>query len=64
MGKVELGGPNLTGKSWIYGGDAQSISTSVWNGRQGQMPAWESRLGAVERKILALYLVDLRSPGQ
>jgi cytochrome c oxidase cbb3-type subunit III len=62
-GKAELGAPNLTGKSWIYGGDAESILTSVWNGRQGHMPAWESRLGAVERKILVLYLVDLRSPG-
>ncbi len=24
-GKIELGAPNLTDKSWIYGGDAQSI---------------------------------------
>ena len=62
-GKLELGAPDLTDKFWIYGGDAQSIFTSVWNGRQGHMPTWESRLGAVERKILALYLVDLRSPG-
>ena len=62
-GKLELGAPDLTDKSWIYGGDAQSILTSVWNGRQGHMPAWESRLGAVDRKILALYVVDLRSPG-
>jgi Cytochrome c, mono- and diheme variants len=62
-GKLEVGAPDLTDKFWIYGGDAESILASVRNGRQGHMPTWESRLSAVERKILALYLVDLRSPG-
>jgi cytochrome c oxidase cbb3-type subunit III len=62
-GKLDLGGPDLTDKIWIYGGDLQSIFTSVWHGRRGHMPTWESRLAAVDRKILALYLVDLRSPG-
>ncbi|MBN8920573.1 MAG: c-type cytochrome, partial [Rhizobiales bacterium] len=61
-GNVELGAPDLTDATWIYGGDPQSIFTSVWNGRQGHMPTWESRIGPVDRKILALYLADLRSP--
>ena len=26
------------------------------------MPTWEGRLSPLDRKILALYLVDLRSP--
>src|SRR5262245_580787 len=60
-GKTEVGAPDLTDQHWIHGGDAQSIFNIVWHGRQGQMPTWEHRLGAVERKILALYLVDLRS---
>lgn len=60
-GKSDLGAPDLTDRNWIYGGDPQSIFTTVWHGRQGQMPAWENRLGPLERKILALYLVDLRS---
>ena len=60
-GKADLGAPDLTDHTWIYGGDPQSIFTTVWHGRQGHMPAWENRLGPVERKILALYLVDLRS---
>lgn len=63
-GKTDAGAPNLTDKFWIYGGDLQSIYTTVWNGRQGHMPTWESRLSPVERKILALYLVDLRAPDQ
>lgn len=60
-GKVDLGAPDLTDAHWIYGGDAQSIFTTVWHGRQGHMPTWEDRLGLLERKILALYLFDLRS---
>lgn len=63
-GKTDVGAPNLTDKVWIYGGDLQSVYETVWNGRQGHMPTWESRLSAVDRKILALYLVDLRAPEQ
>jgi cytochrome c oxidase cbb3-type subunit III len=63
-GKADVGAPDLTDKSWIYGGDLQSIFDSIWSGRQGHMPTWEARLSAVDRKILALYLVDLRGAGQ
>lgn len=62
-GNIEMGAPNLTDSLWIYGGDAQAIETTVWGGRQGHMPTWENRLSALDRKILALYLVDLRKPG-
>jgi cytochrome c oxidase cbb3-type subunit 3 len=61
-GKTDVGSPNLTDRFWIYGGDENSIYRAVWGGLQGHMPTWESRLSPVDRKILALYLVDLRSP--
>jgi cytochrome c oxidase cbb3-type subunit 3 len=61
-GSTEVGAPNLTDQFWIYGGDPQSIYTSVWGGRQGHMPTWEARLSPVDRKILALYLFDQRMP--
>ena len=61
-GNPEMGAPNLTDPFWIYGGDAKTIEATVWNGRQGHMPTWEHRLSALDRKILALYLVDLRKP--
>jgi len=60
-GNVELGAPDLADKNWIYGGDAQSIFTSIWGGRQGHMPTWEHRLSSLDRKILTLYLVGLRA---
>lgn len=60
-GKTENGAPDLTDAFWIYGGDLQSIYTTIWDGRQGRMPTWEARLSPLDRKILALYLVDLRA---
>ena len=59
-GNPDLGAPNLTDKFWIYGCDLQTVFHTVWGGRQGHMPTWEGRLSEVDRKILALYLVDLR----
>jgi cytochrome c oxidase cbb3-type subunit 3 len=61
-GMADLGAPNLTDAAWIYGGDAQTLFQTVHDGRQGWMPAWENRLPPVDRKILALYLLDL--PGR
>ena len=43
-GQHDLGAPDLTDASWIYGGDLQSVVNSIHGGRQGQMPSWEGRL--------------------
>jgi len=64
QGNPDLGAPNLSDRFWIYGGDEETIYATVWGGRQGHMPTWEHRLSPLERKILALYLVDLRRPAQ
>jgi cytochrome c oxidase cbb3-type subunit 3 len=57
-GNPAVGAPDLTDNDWIYGGDEQSITDSVYGGRQGQMPTWETRLSPVDRKILTLYVLD------
>lgn len=59
-GLTEFGAPNLTDDHWIYGGSWQAISRTVSQGRQGHMPAWEGRLTEAERKLLALYVLDLQ----
>jgi cytochrome c oxidase cbb3-type subunit 3 len=59
-GNPEVGAPNLTDQFWIYGGDLETIDTTIWGGRQGHMPTWENRLSELDRKILTLYLVDKR----
>lgn len=63
-GKTDLGAPDLSDQVWIYGGTAQAILNSIWDGRQGHMPAWEGRLSPIERKILALYVADLGRAGK
>jgi cytochrome c oxidase cbb3-type subunit 3 len=63
-GNAEAGVPNLADKSWIYGGDVETVYSTVWGGRQGHMPTWESRLSPLDRKILTLYIVDLRRVNQ
>ncbi|MCL6415769.1 cytochrome-c oxidase, cbb3-type subunit III [Aestuariirhabdus sp. Z084] len=40
-----FGFPNLTDGSWLYGGSADAIKTSIAEGRKGQMPAWGAVIG-------------------
>jgi cytochrome c oxidase cbb3-type subunit 3 len=58
-GNIEMGAPDLTDASWIYGGSASAIAETLERGRQGQMPTWETRLSPIDRKILTLYVLDL-----
>ena len=63
-GSHDVGAPNLTDNSWIYGGDAQSVYSSVYSGRQGHMPHWDGRLSPLQVKLLALYVHTLESDGK
>jgi cytochrome c oxidase cbb3-type subunit 3 len=57
-GMQSVGAPALSDAEWLYGGDADTIYRSVWGGRHGEMPAWEGRLSAEQRRLLTLYLLD------
>lgn len=52
-GNPQLGAPNLTDDIWLHGGTLAAIETSIRNGRQGHMPAWNSRLSGTENHVLA-----------
>jgi cytochrome c oxidase cbb3-type subunit III len=58
-GMNDVGAPNLTDASWIYGSEPEVVFDTIHDGRQGWMPHWEGRLGEAEQKILALYLLDV-----
>ncbi|AUH32680.1 cytochrome-c oxidase, cbb3-type subunit III [Paracoccus tegillarcae] len=58
-GDITQGAPNLTDDFWIYGGSSAALFQTIYGGRQGWMPAWETRLTETERKILAVYVQDL-----
>lgn len=57
-GNQEVGAPDLTDQTWLYGGDIGAIYTSIYDGRQGEMPAWGHRLAPVDQKILTAYVLD------
>jgi cytochrome c oxidase cbb3-type subunit 3 len=59
-GSEDVGAPDLTDASWLYGGEVDAIYRTVWGGRAGHMPAWEGLLSVADRKILTLYVLDLK----
>lgn len=58
-GNQDVGAPDLTDNFWIYGGDVTSVYTSVYSGRQGHMPHWDTRLSPLQLKLLTLYVYTL-----
>ncbi len=59
LGNPVLGAPNLIDDDWLYGGDLQSILTSILDGRNGVMPAWGTALGRKGVNEVAAYVVSL-----
>lgn len=53
------GFPNLTDRDWLYGGDPQSIKTSIMEGRRGVMPALGPLLGEQGVKDAANFVRSL-----
>ena len=55
-GNPLLGASNLADDTWLYGGDLESIKTSVRDGRFGIMPAFANRLDDLQIKLLVALL--------
>ncbi|WP_395614358.1 cytochrome-c oxidase, cbb3-type subunit III [Allosphingosinicella sp.] len=58
-GNRQVGAPNLTDPIWLYGGDADTLRTTITNARAGVMPAWDVRLDPVTIRMLAVYVHSL-----
>ena len=54
-----LGFPNLTDNDWLYGGEPETIKTSIMNGRNGMMPPWGEILGNDGVFNVAAYIQSL-----
>ncbi|CEP34783.1 MULTISPECIES: cytochrome-c oxidase, cbb3-type subunit III [unclassified Halomonas] len=52
------GFPNLTDDDWLYGGEPDNILTTLNNGRNGLMPAWQ-QLGQNNIENLTQYVLSL-----
>ena len=59
-GNALLGAPRLNDTLWLYGGDAPELRSSIALGRNGEMPAFGTRLDAVQIRLLVAWLM----PGQ
>ncbi len=58
-GNPAIGAPNLTDTIWLYGGDLESVETSIRDGRGGVMPSWRARLGENDARVVAAYVYSL-----
>ena len=53
------GFPNLTDHDWLWGGEANTIKTSILDGRMGIMPPWEAVIGNQGVKDVTQYVISL-----
>lgn len=58
-GDRDLGAPNLTDAIWLYGDGYKNIHDSVFNGRRGVMPNWNTRLSEAQIRAVATYVHQL-----
>lgn len=58
-GNQALGAPNLADGTWLYGGDAESITQTITAGRNGNMPAHADLLERDQRRLVAAYVLSL-----
>ena len=57
--KGAYGFPNLTDSDWLYGGDPETIKTTLLKGRQGMMPAQLAVIGEDGIRNVAGYIRSL-----
>ena len=55
-GNQAMGAPDLTDDYWLYGGDFESVRTSISHGRQGMMPAHEPLIGRMRARLVAAWV--------
>lgn len=54
-----VGYPNLRDEDWLWGGNPETIKTTIMEGRQGMMPAWGTVLGRDGVFNVAEYVISL-----
>ena len=55
-GNPLLGAPSLKDDVWLYGGDIDTIRTTISLGRSGQMPSFNERLDDLQIRMLIAWL--------
>ena len=63
-GNIALGAPNLTDKTWLYGGSEATIVETVTKGRMAMMPAQDKVLSPEKIQLLTAYVWGLSNNKQ
>lgn len=58
-GNQQIGAPNLTDNTWLYGGSINKIEETLHYGRNGVMPAWKDILGEDKIHVVSAYIYSL-----
>ncbi|HJV74295.1 MAG TPA: cytochrome-c oxidase, cbb3-type subunit III [Noviherbaspirillum sp.] len=58
-GNQAIGAPNLTDKTWLYGGSVDTIKETITKGRTNTMPPFSEFLGEAKVHVLAAYVWGL-----
>jgi len=58
-GNQALGSPRLNDDIWLYGGEFETITKTVTEGRNGNMPAHKDLLSEDRRRLIAAYVLSL-----
>lgn len=57
--KGAYGFPNLTDNDWLWGGEPETIKTTILHGRQAAMPGWKDVIGEEGIRNVAGYVRSL-----
>ncbi|CAM3720912.1 cytochrome-c oxidase, cbb3-type subunit III [Polynucleobacter antarcticus] len=58
-GNIVLGAPNLTDKTWLYGGSQEAVMETLTKGRMAMMPAQDRVLSPEKIHLLTAYVWGL-----
>jgi cytochrome c oxidase cbb3-type subunit 3 len=58
-GNQAIGAPNLSDRTWLYGGSVDAIRHTIDQGRHGVMPAHESKFSSSQIRLLSAYVLGM-----
>jgi cytochrome c oxidase cbb3-type subunit 3 len=58
-GNQAIGAPNLSDRTWLYGGSVDAIRHTIEQGRHGVMPAHETKFSSSQIRLLAAYVLGM-----
>jgi cytochrome c oxidase cbb3-type subunit 3 len=58
-GNQALGAPRLNDDIWLYGNEPETITKTITEGRNGNMPAHKDLLSEDRRRLIAAYVLSL-----